>query len=85
MPAVEICSLRSAAGMIILCQRDAVVGQEGHLQQPLTSRVAVHHIGHVVNELDDLLGGPVAGRRLAGEDDGTRHAPPSAPSSTMRR
>ena len=32
MPAVEICSDRSAAGMIDLGQADIVVGQEHHLQ-----------------------------------------------------
>ena len=33
MPAVEICSDRSAAGMIDLGQADVVVGQEHHLEQ----------------------------------------------------
>ena len=35
VPAVEICSERSAAGMIRLGQRDAVVGEEDHLEPAL--------------------------------------------------
>jgi len=56
IPAMEICSLRSAAGIINCRQRDAIVGQEGNLDQVFCLLVIVHYFSHAVNELDDLLG-----------------------------
>ena len=56
MPAVEICSERSAAGMIVLGQADIVVGQEHDLEQAAHRRVGVDTPGDVVDQLDDQLG-----------------------------
>ena len=83
VPAVEICSDRSAAGMITLGQRDAVVGQEHQLQPVADARVAVDHARDVVDQLDHRLGGDVGGGRLAGEDHRARHAPASSGSATI--
>ena len=68
MPAVEICSDRSAAGMIVLREADAVVGQEHDLQPAADVGIGVDDLGDVVGELDDQLGALVAGGGLAGED-----------------
>ena len=48
MPAVEICSERSAAGMIDLGEADVVVRQEHDLQPAAHSRVVVDDLGDVV-------------------------------------
>ena len=68
MPAVEICSERSAAGMMVSARRHVVVGQEHDLQQAAHGRVGIDDLGDVDGELDDELGLRVARRRLAGED-----------------
>ena len=74
LPASEICSERSAAGIDALGQRDVEVGQEHDLQAAAHVRVVVDDARHVVDQLDDQLRHAVAGRGLAAEDDGARHA-----------
>ena len=76
MPAVEICSDRSAAGMIASAQAHIVVRQEHHPQQVARDRIVVDHLGDVVDQLDDQLRLRVARRRLAGEDLHARHPVP---------
>ena len=49
LPAVEICSDRSAAGKIALAVLDVEVGQEDDPQAVRASRVGVHHLGHRVD------------------------------------
>ncbi len=41
------------------------IGQEGHFQPAVDVGVAVDHVGHAVDQLDDALGNHVTGRRLA--------------------
>ena len=53
-------------------QRHAVIRQEDHPEQPPRPGVVVDDLAHVVDELDDLLGGPIPRRRLAGQNAGAR-------------
>jgi hypothetical protein len=73
MPAVEICSETSAAGMIDSARTHAVIRQEDNLQEAAHRRVAIDDLGDVVDQLDDQLGRLIAGRSLAGEDPDLRH------------
>ena len=50
-----------------------VVGYEHHLEPPAHARIVVHHVAHVVDQLDDQFRHVVAGRGLAGEDHRARH------------
>ncbi len=72
VPAVEICSDRSAAGNDLLGQRHAVVGEEDHLEQVADAGVVVDDVRHGVDQPDDQLGHGVAGGGLAAEDDRAR-------------
>ena len=76
MPAVEICSERSAAGMIDLRQADIVVRHEHDLQLVAHRRIVVHHLRHIVDQLDDQLGALVAGSRPSGEELHSWHPVP---------
>ena len=69
MPAVDICSDRSAAGMI----RSAL--DTDHSQPVSGEGIRIDAARDVVDELDDALGHRIAGRGLAGEDDRTRNEP----------
>ena len=67
-PAVEICSDRSAAGMIFFSLRDAVIGQKYHPQLSMDLRFTVGFCGHGIDQLDDqfslMIGrGGLAGKR----------------------
>ena len=55
-----------------LHHRDPVVGDEGQAQQALGVLVAVDHLGHVIDQLDDELGHDVARRGLAADQDAAR-------------
>ena len=72
LPAVEICSESSAAGINHLSALHVEVGDEDHAQAIAHRAVGVDGRGHGVNQLDDELGHEVAGRGLAAEDDGAR-------------
>jgi hypothetical protein len=72
LPAVEICSDRSAAGIDRAGQLDVEVGQEHDLEPARTSGSALTTARDAVDQLDDQLGHAVAGRRLAAEDEGAR-------------
>ena len=64
-----------AGGNDVLCQGDAVVGQEEDLQLVTGLRIGVDHLGDVVDELDDQFGVHIAGSALACEEEGgRRHA-----------
>src|SRR5438552_4038715 len=52
----------------LLRQTHAIIRDEHDLETVAHPRVAIHDLAHAVDELDDLLGRPVARRRLAGED-----------------
>ena len=56
-----------------LGEADIVVRQERDLEQVAHRGVAVDHLGDVVGQLDDQLGGDIARRRLAAEDLDARH------------
>jgi hypothetical protein len=73
LPAVEICSERSAAGMMLLGERHAVVGQEGDLQLAADARVGVDARADDIDRADDVLREIVAGGRLGAEDKDARH------------
>jgi hypothetical protein len=75
LPAVEICSDRSAAGISRSASADVVVRDEDDLEEGRGHRVGVDLRGHVVGELDDLLGEDVAGGGLAREDLHARDPP----------
>ena len=66
--AVEICSERSAAGIIRCAERDAVVRQEDDLQLVAHARVGVDLFADRVDRLDDALGQFVTGRGLGAEN-----------------
>src|SRR5262249_20169709 len=51
-----------------LGQRHAIIGHEHHLHQSAGAGVVVDDGGDVVDEANDLLGGEVTGRGLAGDD-----------------
>ena len=72
LPAVEICSDRSAAGIDVLGVLHVEVREEHDLEPVAHVGVVVDHVGHRVDELDDELGHAVAGRGLAAEDEGAR-------------
>ena len=69
LPAVEICSERSAAGNDPLGERDAVVGQEGDLELVAHARVGVDLRADGVDRPDDVLRHVVARRGLGREDE----------------
>ena len=73
MPAVEICSDKSAGRNDRLRQADIVVRDEHDLQQAVHRRVAVDHERHIVDQLDDQFRAVIAGGGLAGEDLDPRH------------
>ena len=54
-------------------QRYPVIRQEDHLQQILHRRVAMHHIGDAIDQVDDQLGAVIARRRFPADDAGARH------------
>src|ERR1019366_6938023 len=56
-----------------LRQGDAIVGQEGNLDAVFHLLIMVYHLGHAVDELDDLLGRPITGSRLARKNVSARH------------
>ena len=56
----------------LLGERDTIVVQEEELKSVAHNRVIVDDAGDVVDELDDLLGHVVAGRRLAADHDDAR-------------
>ena len=72
LPAVEICSDRSAAGIDALAVGDVEVRQEHDLQPVADLRVAIDHVADRVDQLDDQLGDVIAGRGLAAENEGAR-------------
>ena len=72
LPAVEICSDRSAAGIDVLRVLDVEVREEHDLEPVAHGRVVVHDVGDGVDELDDQLGHEVAGRGLGAEDERAR-------------
>ena len=61
MPAVEICSERSAAGMIIFCTGDVVIFDEDDVELLVDSGVAVDFARDAADELDDIFGDCIAG------------------------
>ena len=69
LPAVEICSERSAAGIDVLAVLDVEVGEEDHLEQRRHAGIAVDHVRDAVDQPDDELGHAVSGGGLAAEDD----------------
>ena len=72
LPAVEICSDRSAAGIDALGVLHAV-GRAGRRAGGRSCRGSLLMTSPtLVDELDDELGRHVAGRGLAAEDDGAR-------------
>ncbi len=56
-----------------LRQRHAVIRQEDHLELILHRRVALHHVGDAIDEVDDELGAIITRRRFAADDAGARH------------
>ena len=56
LPAVEICSETSAAGIDVLGQRYAVVREKTTSEPVAHARIAVDDLGDRVDELDDELG-----------------------------
>ena len=85
LPAVEICSERSAAGIDEVRVLDVEVGHEGDPQAGIHRRVGVDRLGHRVDELDDALGHEIAGRSLAAEDERARRDVERRDSSLSRR
>lgn len=51
---------------------DVVVGQEDNLQEIANVLVVIHHRAHGVDQMNNLLRHPVAGRSLSSEDRDTR-------------
>ena len=72
VPAVEICSDRSAAGIDVLGGRHVESARKKTLSRPLQTGSLLIASRERMDELDDELGHPVAGRGLAAEDDGAR-------------
>jgi hypothetical protein len=70
LPAVEICSLTSAAGNRSWPRGDIVVFQEQDPHLLADPAVVIDQAGHDVDELDGLLGFPIAGGRLAAKEEG---------------
>ena len=56
-----------------LGERDAVVGQERHLDQLVRPQVVVDHFAEAVDQLDDHLRDPITRRGLARHDVYARH------------
>ena len=71
LPAVEICSERSAAGTMRWA-RGAIVRKENDFYPVLNALVVVDTIAHRVDSLDDTFGHLVSGRGLGGKDEDSR-------------
>jgi hypothetical protein len=61
-------------GNDLLRQRDAIVGYECHLDPLVGPRIAVDHSPDVVDQLNNLLREPIAGRGFSRENIGPRHS-----------
>jgi hypothetical protein len=72
LPAVEICSERSAAGKYMLRSFDVVVGKEDNLQPIAYSEIVVDECSDGIDQLDDQFRHKIPGRGLAAEDERAR-------------
>ena len=64
MPAVEICSERSAAGIDPLAVLDGEVRKKDDLEAIAHGRIAIDDVADGVDQLDDELGEMIARERL---------------------
>ena len=61
-----------SSGHDLLGERDTIILQKDQLQAILDNGIIVDHTRHIRDQLDDLLGHVVAGRRLATDHDHAR-------------
>ena len=72
LPAVEICSDRSAARVDVLAVLDVVVRKKDYLDEIPDFGIAIDHFTDRIDKFDDQLSYEVARRGLTAEDEGAR-------------